>query len=120
MQSKSRYRPLKIGDFLIILFFLSVLFFFPREKGKKVRVVVDKGKEFIYPLTEDRILEFKGRIGVTKVLIKDGGVKVTESPCPLKLCMNLGWIRNKGEQIICVPNRVIIRIEGEQFDAITE
>ncbi len=120
MHSKSRYRPLKIGDFLIILFFLSAIFFLPRGEGKKIRVTVDKEKEYIYPLTEDRVLGIKGKIGITKMLIKDGRVRVIEAPCPLRLCMRRGWIRNKGEQIICVPNKVLIRIEGEQFDAITE
>lgn len=120
MQSNNRYRPLKIGDFVIILIFLSALFFIPRVEGKKVRVIVDKEKEFIYPLNEDRILKIEGKIGIIMIEIKDGRVRVIESTCPLKICMEMGWIKNKGEQIVCVPNRILICIEGEQFDAITE
>ncbi len=120
MRKKSRYRPLKIGDFGIILFFLSALFFLPRIEGRKVRITVDKGKEYIYSLTEDRVLLVRGQIGVTKVVIKDGRVRVLEAPCPLKLCRQKGWIKKKGDQIICIPNGILIRIEGERFDAITE
>ena len=120
LHSSSRYRPLKIGDFIVIVIFLFAIFFIPRSAGKKVIVIVDKGKEYIYPLNVDRIVEFKGNIGMVKVEIKDKRAKVIESSCPLKICMKTGWIENKGEQIICVPNRMIIRIDGEQFDAITE
>ena len=67
MQSNNRYRPLKIGDFVIILIFLSALFFIPRVEGKKVRVIVDKEKEFIYPLNEDRILKIEGKIGIIMI-----------------------------------------------------
>jgi len=120
LQSKSRYRPLKIGDLIIIIIFLTAIFFIPRSAGEKIIVIVDKRKEYIYPLNVDRILEFKGEIGIMKLEIKDKKAKVIESKCPLKICMKKGWIKNKGEQIICVPNRVVIRIDGDQFDAITE
>ncbi len=120
LQSSSRYRPLKISDFIIIIFFLSALFFIPRSSGEKIIVIVDKRKEYIYPLNVDRIVEFKGKIGMIKLEIRDKKAKVIESSCPQKICMKTGWIENKGEQIICVPNRVIIRIDGEQLDAITE
>lgn len=120
LQSSSRYRPLKIGDFIIIIIFLSALFFIPSSSGEKIIVIVDKRKEYIYPLNVDRIVEFKGKIGMIKLEIRDKKAKVIKSSCPQKICMKTGWIENKGEQIICVPNRVIIRIDGEQLDAITE
>lgn len=120
LQSSSRYRPLKISDFIIIIIFLSALFFIPRSSGEKIIVIVDKRKEYIYPLNVDRIVEFKGKIGMIKLEIRDKKAKVIESSCPQKICMKTGWIENKGEQIICVPNQVIIRIDGEQLDAITE
>jgi hypothetical protein len=120
LQSRSRYRPLKIGDFLIIIIFLSSLFFIPRSAGEKVIVIVDKRKEYIYPLNVDRIVEFRAKIGIMKLEIKNKKARVIESKCPLKICMKKGWIKSKGEQIICVPNQVIIRIDGEQLDAVTE
>ena len=120
MQSTYRYRPLKVGDFIIILIFLSALIFIPRGEGKKVRIIVDNKKEYIYPLIEDRILKIEGKIGLIMVEIKERKLRVIESSCPLKLCMKMGWIKNKAEQIICGPNHILIYIEGEQFDAITE
>ncbi|MCK4421674.1 NusG domain II-containing protein [candidate division WOR-3 bacterium] len=120
MQSKSRYRPIKIGDWIIVLLSLSAIFFIPNYKGEKIRIIVDNEREFIYPLYENRELEIVGRIGTTTIVIENGKVSITDAPCPLKLCMRKGWISKKGEQIICVPNRILIKIEGEYLDAITE
>ncbi|MEA1913546.1 MAG: NusG domain II-containing protein [candidate division WOR-3 bacterium] len=120
MRSSGRYRPIKIGDIAIIIFFLSSLFFLPKVPGEKVEIRVDNSREFIYPLSKDRTLDIKGAIGTTRIVIKDGRVKVTKAPCPLKLCKKMGWISKKGEQIICIPNKVYIRIEGEEYDGVTE
>lgn len=53
---------------------------------------------------------------------KIGAVRVAEAECPGKDCVHTGWINNVGEQIICLPNRLIITITGEDaasFDAVT-
>lgn len=120
MRQKNRFRPLKIGDILIIIFFLSFVFFLPKDKGKKVIVSVDKTNTFVYPLNQDIEFTVNGKIGAAKVKIEDGRVRILNSPCPLKICEKKGWISNRGDFIICVPNRVVIRITGEKYDAITE
>jgi hypothetical protein len=120
LRSESRFRPLKIGDILIIIFFLFFAFFLPKNKGEKVIISVDKTNDFVYPLNQDREIIVKGKLAHAKVVIKDGRVRILDSPCPLKICENKGWISKKGDFIICVPNRVIIKIEGEKYDAVTE
>ncbi len=120
MRSKSRFRPLRKGDILIIIFFLFFAFFLPKKKGEKVIISVDKTNDFVYPLNQDREIIVKGKLGEAKVVIREGKVRILDSPCPLKICENKGWISKKGDFIICVPNRIIIRIEGKKYDAITE
>ncbi len=120
MRSESRFRPLKIGDILVIIFFLFFVFFLPKNKGEKVIISVDKTNDFVYPLNQDREIIIKGKLGEAKVIIRDGRVRILNSPCPLKICEKKGWISKKGDFIICIPNRVIIRIEGEKYDAVTE
>ena len=53
----------------------------------------------------------EGEIGVSKILVEDGRVRMIESPCPNKVCVNTYWIENPGELIACIPNKIIIRIE---------
>ena len=120
MQSESRFRPLKIGDIFIIIFFLLFVFLLPKNKGEKVIISVDKNRNFVYPLNQDREIIVEGKLGEAKVVIRDGKVKIVNSPCPLKICERKGWIEKKGDFIICVPNRVVIRITGKEYDAITE
>ena len=71
-------------------------------------------------MNQDREIIVNGKLAPAKVVIRDGRVRILNSPCPLKICENKGWISKKGDFIICVPNRVIIRITGEKYDAVTE
>lgn len=46
------------------------------------------------------------------VTIKDGKAAITESDCPGTDCVHSGWIHEAGRSIVCLPNRVELRIEG--------
>ena len=48
-----------------------------------------------------------------KLMVKDGKVAIVESDCPGMDCVHSGWISGKGRSLVCLPNRVEIRIEGE-------
>lgn len=44
------------------------------------------------------------------VLVRDGGVEVSQSDCPTQDCVHMGWIDRAGESIVCLPARVIIQL----------
>ena len=46
------------------------------------------------------------------ISVKDGKAAITESDCPGTDCVHSGWIHEAGRSIVCLPNRVEIRIEG--------
>lgn len=51
--------------------------------------------------------------GMAYLEVKDRAVRLRELPrklCPNKVCSHMGWIRKPGELIICVPNRLAIRL----------
>lgn len=48
-----------------------------------------------------------------RVTVKDGKIGVTEATCPDHYCMNRGFC-NSGAQIVCLPNKLVIRFTGEQ------
>ncbi len=116
---KSRYYLIKPLD---ILFLLPLLLIFSKktESGKQVEIFVDGKLKFIYSLNDDRNIEIKGNIGSSTIEIKNGKIRMVFSPCPDKLCMKQGFIGNRGESIVCVPNRIVIKIKGENIDGITE
>lgn len=41
-------------------------------------------------------------------------VRISHSDCPSQDCVHTGWIDEAGEQIICLPNKLIISLVGEQ------
>ena len=45
-----------------------------------------------------------------------GGVRVEEADCPTQDCVHTGHISRSGQSIVCLPARVIVRLEGGQKD----
>jgi hypothetical protein len=58
--------------------------------------------------------------GVNVVLVKPGEISVIYADCPTQICVNTGVIRNGIIPIICLPNRLEIRITGgvNELDAV--
>ncbi len=56
--------------------------------------------------------EFK--IDVTVIAIKDKKIGVKCSDCPDKTCVKMGYISDEGEKIVCLPNKMIIKIVSEE------
>lgn len=97
---------------------LGATLFARSQYGDSAFVAIEaEGKSLLYSLDEDRILEFDGPLGRTIVIIEDRQVRVTEDPGPLQICVRDGWIDRAGEWLICLPNQVFIRIEGNQEDS---
>ena len=104
---------LKKGDKVIIASVLgliilsSALLFFGKDRG--ITVTVKENNEIVYKgsLYENKVIELKGNT----VEIKDGAVRVTNADCKNQICVNHAAISKKGENIICLPNKVIAEIE---------
>lgn len=48
-----------------------------------------------------------------RIEIRDGKAGITQSDCPGSDCVHSGWIHEAGRSIVCLPNRVELRIGGE-------
>ncbi len=88
-------------------------------------VIIEVAGLVVQQLNMDKPQEITvtGSIGNTTVKIDQKSVQVIHSDCPEKICIKTGKIRHIGEIIVCVPNRVVIRINGKQknhFDVITQ
>lgn len=82
-----------------------------REAGSYVIVEVDGETVGSYPLDTDARYELSGG---SNVLVIEGGEAFMESAdCPDKVCVNTGRISRSGEQIVCLPNRVLVKIVGK-------
>lgn len=73
--------------------------------------VYHEGKPFKHlKLDEDQeIALLNGRMLLE---VKGRRIRVRESDCPRKICLNTGWIQYAGERIICVPYKVLIELRS--------
>ncbi len=103
-----------ISIFAIIMLTLS----FISKGGNQVIVSVDGVKTYFFPLNEDLKFEITGYEGGTNYLvIKDGEAYLKDASCPDHLCIHMGKISRAGQSIICLPNRVVIEIEGKSSES---
>ena len=67
----------------------------------------------------------KGIQGKRTFKISDGRVRMVRSACRDRICVGVGWIDSPGRSIVCLPNRVVIRVTGKRggggkVDSVTE
>ena len=62
-------------------------------------------------LSEDAEFVVEGAY-TNKIVVENGRAAITESDCPGTDCVHSGWIHEVGRSIVCLPNRVEIRLEG--------
>ena len=76
------------------------------------------------PVTDTISVPAPGR-GENVVEISGGTVSVTEASCKNQVCVRHGAISKTGESIVCLPNRLVVRIqsgsaeEGGGYDSVT-
>ena len=90
-----------------IIFWTSV----GSEEGSMV-MIYQEGK-LIQELSLEKDIEFVIEGDYENVVtVKDGKAAITKSDCPGTDCVHSGWIHEAGRSIVCLPNRVELRIEG--------
>lgn len=108
---------LKPLDYLIILAAAAAIaafgLFAYAGSGRDPRAVIESEQgRWLYGLDAEQELVLRGPVGRTTVAVRGGAVRVLDSDCPDKLCINFGAARRHGDWIACLPNRVFIRVEG--------
>ena len=89
-----------LGILFIALVVLGIQLLHSANGTEKVKITVD-GKVFgTYLLSEDRTVSVNE---TNIVLITEGTVSMESADCPEQIC---------GESIICLPNKVVVSIEG--------
>jgi hypothetical protein len=50
--------------------------------------------------------------GFNIISVDKGRIRISESDCPDGICVRQGWISGGSVPIVCLPHRLIIRLEG--------
>ena len=75
-------------------------------------IEVDQKRVARYSLSKDRVTHVEGRLGITKIEIRDGKARILRSPCKLKVCIKSGYIQYADRISVCPPNSLVVRVEG--------
>ena len=108
------------GDIIVISFvtmlavLIGVLFVKTTgtDKGEIVAIYQDGNKIQEISLYENTEVLIENRY-TNRLVVKDEKVAIVESDCPGMDCVHSGRISGKGRSLVCLPNRVEIRVEGE-------
>ena len=118
---------MKKNDYIlvIIVVVIAIIWFLMHNiLGEKdvatVTVKVDGDMQGTYSLFKEQ--EILINEGSNVLIIKDGEAKMKEANCPDKLCVRQKAISKNNENIICLPNKVIVEVESNEnskLDAVT-
>ena len=105
---------------LIISLFCLFLIKINEKKGNTANVYYEDKLVLSIDLNDKtkRTYEVEGYNGKLSILTENGKVKVVEENSPKHLCSKQGFIENAFESIICLPNKIVIKIEDNSLDGV--
>jgi len=118
----------KPGDICIILFLMCLSLitwrsFRKAAEGRTAIVYCDGNEAGVLDLNEEQQFNVRGPMGESRLQVTGGTIQMVSSPCPHQICVKTGKIFRSKSMIVCVPNRILVRISGndtDSLDAITQ
>jgi hypothetical protein len=80
--------------------------------GKYAEVYVKNELVETISLSGDRLIEVENPDGYNLLQVKDGRIRMVEADCHSQTCVHLGAQSLPGQTIVCLPNRVVVKITG--------
>lgn len=110
---KSKYWVIILAAVLAVCIFLSVRLLGDTEQARWAQIWSNGVLQETVSLYEDRVLTVESSFGTNIITVRNGSIAVTQADCPDHYCMERGFCSG-GAQIVCLPNRLVIRLVGEQ------
>ena len=126
MKYKFRLRDYIALGILIILGAGICIFtiVYPKNRGDQVIIEVDGELFGTYDLSNDATIEIKSKGKVSNILeIHNGSAHMIEADCLDKICIHQGKIKDDGQVICCLPNKVVVRVISDsksEYDSISK
>lgn len=114
-----------MGDYVTIILMLCLaLFSFTFTpwilKNRTGEIEIKSGTRTVgmFSLKNQALVNVRGKIGETRVQIKDGKASIIDSPCANKYCQHMGHVGDSGGVLVCVPNEIIVCGVNESHDGL--
>ncbi len=118
MTARRRHDLWLIGGILAAAVIGLLLWLLLRTPGTTAVVLVDGAEAARYPLdTPAEMVLQLGDDWSNRLVIRDGRAYVTAANCPDQICVKHAGISHVGESIVCLPHKLVVRIEGASADA---
>lgn len=100
---------------------IAVLKIINSSEDKKTALIYSGGKLIkeisLDNIDEPVVLKVESEDGGYNIIeAENGKIHVKEASCPDKVCMNTGYISSSALPISCLPNKLIIKIEGNKSE----
>lgn len=120
MNKQDLYLILIIITICIVLYL--IFNYVIKNEANKAYVYYDNDLILTIDLNVDEEREYSvdGYNGKVVIQTKKGQIRVKEEESPLHLCSKQGWVSSSVEPIICLPNKIMIKIEStdDEVDAV--
>jgi len=110
---KSRFWLLILAALLLVCVALSLWLLWPAGPAAQAEIWSDGVLVKTVSLTTDDTFPVESKYGTNTVTVRNGKIAVTQASCPDHYCMERGFC-DSGVQIVCLPNRLVIKFVGEQ------
>ncbi len=115
--TKSRYSGDIFFIVLILILIGSSYFFLWRgdkneNQGHTADIIVNQKTIMKISLHQNKTYKIKGYIGLSIIEVNNGKIRFTHSACAKKYCVLSGWHQLSGDTAACLPNRVVIKVNG--------
>lgn len=98
---------------LFSLVFLTYYKIFSDESSNIAYVYYEDEVILKIDLTKNAEYDVEGYNGNIHIVVSDNKIKVDEENSPKHLCSRQGFISSSNESIVCLPNKVVIKILGK-------
>lgn len=95
---------------IVIVFTFTINYFVNTKSVENIEIYVDNKLYKTYSIDDEEKFKIENEKGYNIIKIHDGGVEIIEASCPDKVCVHSGFITKPSENIVCLPNKVHIKI----------
>ena len=109
------------GLLLALIVAAGLLLYGKLGRGEGMVAVVSVNGEVLERIDLSKVreaydLDVATDFGRNIVHVEPGAISVTHADCPDQICVMQGRLSSSGIPIICMPNRLVISIEGGDLD----
>ncbi|MCL2230041.1 MAG: NusG domain II-containing protein [Treponema sp.] len=116
--NKGAILKIKLVDIIIIMIAACIVFFAvyaayikPQDMLNNILIRASED-EWTFPVNAEETIVVTGPLGKTIVRLHNSSAWIESSPCDNQTCMSAGLITKQGQWTACLPNNVLLMMQG--------